>query len=244
MRALILAAGRGSRLMPLTENCPKCMVKVNNQPLLSWQISALSSAGIREIMVVCGYREDQITGSFNKKINTRWAESNMVTSLLCGFEWLKEGPCIVSYSDIIYPKGAVERLIEAEPSAPLAILYDKDWYNLWTQRFQDPLCDAESFRINHANNVTDIGRSNVALSDIEGQYMGLLRFSPEAVSWISNLMEELSLDPDTLDMTTLLSLMLKKGKEIKGISWKGDWCEIDSLDDLTVAERIFVSGGK
>lgn len=103
MRALILAAGRGSRMKKLTEKTPKCLLEVQGKALLDWQIEAIRKAGIEEIAIVTGYeRELLVNRGLVEFHNERWSETNMVESLFIADFWRKDGPCIVSYSDLIY----------------------------------------------------------------------------------------------------------------------------------------------
>ena len=60
MKGIILAAGRGSRMKNLTSTKPKCMIKINGKMLIEYQIEALSSAGINEIGIVTGYKNQQL----------------------------------------------------------------------------------------------------------------------------------------------------------------------------------------
>lgn len=238
MKAIILAAGRGSRMLSLTDDRPKCLVELKGKPLLHWQLEALRGAGIADILVVRGYLKDRVAGDFQVTENPRWHETNMVASLMAARDWLCESPCIVSYSDIIYPSAAVERLLNTSQTAPLAILYDLNWLKLWEQRFNDPLIDAESF-VQENGILKDIGRSGVRLEEIQGQYMGLLKFSPQSATWMSELLDKNQNLCDKLDMTALLRLLIENGKEIMAIPWDGKWCEVDNRVDLEVAEKIF-----
>lgn len=234
MKAIILAAGRGSRLLSLTDDRPKCLVELYGKPLLDWQIEALRGAGIQGITVVRGYLKDKITGEFETLENPRWFKTNMVATLMAARELLKQDTCIVSYSDIVYPAEAVKRLVQDDE--PLSILYDPDWLTLWQKRFDDPLSDAESFKLDEKNFLVEIGRKNVKLEEIQGQYMGLLKFTPQSSGWVTDILEE---DPklhDTLDMTALLQRLIDKGRQIKALPFRGKWCEIDSQRDLQVAD--------
>ncbi len=236
MKGIILAAGRGSRLGALTDDRPKCLVKLQGTPLLYWQLEALRGAGIRDILIVRGYLGDVISGDFQTVDNLRWRETNMVASLMCALEWLKKWPCIVSYADIIYPLEAVQKLILSE--SLLGVLYDTNWLELWSNRFDDPLIDAESFIMNNGL-VTEIGRKHALLKDIQGQYMGLLRFTPESVAWFDGMLTNNQKLSDRLDMTGLLSLLISQEKPIVGIPWNGRWCEVDSQRDLQIAHEVF-----
>ena len=233
MKAIILAAGRGSRMGNLTEDIPKCLVKLNEKPLIEWQIEALKKAGIEEIGIVTGYKRELLCGYGLKEFhNTLWASTQMVSSLECAREWLNTTPCIVSYSDIFYQPQAVSLLMKS--NAEIAITYDPNWRTLWEKRFSDPLEDAETFRLNKENVVTEIGSKPKNLEEVEGQYMGLLYFTPN--SW-SELMDIRSKMPqnhaDKMDMTSALQKIIDNGNFIlKGISYTKEWGEVDNSSDL------------
>ena len=97
MKAIILAAGRGSRMRELTNERPKCLVELKGKSLLDWQLEALREAGIKKIAIVTGYKREMLAyRGLVEFHNTRWAETQMVSSLACAAHWLKTGPCIVS----------------------------------------------------------------------------------------------------------------------------------------------------
>ena len=90
-RAIILAAGRGSRMKEMTAEKPKCLTMLYGRPLLEHQLSALRSAGITDIAVVTGYMREALTSyDLVEFHNSRWAETNMVASLCCAREWLMD----------------------------------------------------------------------------------------------------------------------------------------------------------
>lgn len=240
MNAVLLAAGRGSRLLTLTDDRPKCLVALGGHPLLHWQLSALRAAGADHVAVVRGYLAHLLTGPFTPVENPRWAETHMVGSLLCAGSLLATAPCLVSYGDLAYPAAAPALL--AASSAPLAVLYDVNWRSLWTARSADPLADAETFRLGPGNLITDIGRRPTSLDEVEGQYMGLLRFTPESFGWIQAAVASGAIDPDRIDMTTLLRRLIERGHPVLGIPWTGPWCEVDTQADLVVAEALVARG--
>lgn len=242
MKAVILAAGRGSRMAGRTDDRPKCLVELRGRPLIDWQISALTGAGIDEIGIVRGYRGERLAGYGNRRFdNPRWSETNMVGSLLAADEWLAAGPVIVSYADIVYGAATVAALRSA-PSAPIAVSYDPDWLWLWSRRFADPLADAESFRLD-GGRIVDIGRRVGDVREIEGQYMGLLRFEPAGWRAVRALLTGMSAaEVDRLDMTSLLRRLIEAGTVVKGVAAAGRWVEVDSGEDLELYERLIDRG--
>jgi choline kinase len=86
---VILAAGRGSRLLSLTDDRPKGLVRVDGRALVEWQLDALRGGGVESLAIVTGYRQqDYDRFSVRTLHNARWAETNMVASMLCALEAL------------------------------------------------------------------------------------------------------------------------------------------------------------
>ena len=235
MRAIILAAGRGSRMGKLTEERPKCLVNFNGKTLLSRLFEVLNTSGIDKIAVVTGYKRELVSNIGIKEFhNKKWNETNMVSSLVCADEWLASEPCIVSYSDIFYDASAIKSLINS--NSKLAITYDPKWRELWEQRFDDPLTDAETFKLNDDQCITDIGGKATSVQEIEGQYMGLLRFTPDSWKELLSVRKNLNkYERASLDMTSCLRKIVEAGSmPIKAIAYYGKWGEVDSIEDLKV----------
>lgn len=235
MKAIILAAGRGSRMKSLTDERPKCMVELRGKTLLEWQLEALRGAGISEIAIVTGYKRELLANQGLVEFhNPRWADTNMVSSLACAEAWLEQEPCIVSYSDIFYSPVAVQSLMTCKAS--LAVTYDPNWLALWTERFGDPLLDAETFRLTDAGTLAEIGNKPTSVDDIQGQYMGLLRFTPEGWADVVRLRSALTPEQcDKVHMTHTLQQVIEAGRvAIQGVAYSGEWGEVDSAEDLFV----------
>ena len=231
MKGIILAAGRGSRMGSLTDTKPKGLTEIAGKTLLDWQMSAMRHAGHHDLVVVRGYRSEELSGNRYEVVdNLRWNETNMVMSLAAASDHLENFVCTVSYADIAYHPDAIRALQSSNED--LAIAYDEDWVSLWSERFRDPLEDAETFR-HRDGQLLEIGKKANSLNEIEGQYMGLLRFSPQGWAHISALLSAISAnDRDQLDMTSLLALLLERGVRIGTVPVSGRWCEVDSERDL------------
>jgi len=243
MRALILAAGRGRRMGQAGDDRPKCLLELAGATLLGRQVAALRRGGVDEIGVVRGYRAEMIDfPGLCYFTNPRWAETNMVMSLAVAADWLRSGPVIVSYADIFYRSQLVRGLARAP--GPLLITYDRDWRRLWSRRFADPLADAETFRIDAAGQLLEIGGKTTRMEEIEGQYMGLLKFTPGAWSVVESLLSKLdNRIRDRLDVTGLLRRLLS-GKELSigTFATDGQWGEIDSPEDVALYQKMVREG--
>ncbi len=242
MRGIILAAGRGSRMGAATDHAPKCETVLGGRPLIEWQMHAMRSAGVGRIAVITGYRREMLRKRADHEFfNARWADTQMVMSLAEAEEWLLDGPCVVSYSDIVYRVSVVERLMASE--GYLAITFDALWEQLWAARFEDPLTDAESFEVDPHGELASIGRRAKSRSEIQGQYMGLLKFTPQSWQWVAELLRDM--DPgvrDRLDMTSLLDRLLSSGRAVTTVRVEGGWCEVDNEKDLEVYKGYLARG--
>lgn len=241
MKVIILAAGRGSRLGERTKDRPKCMCELGGRTLLERCLDTLEKAGISraDIGIVTGYRSDMFRAEgvawFH---NADWERTNMFCSLTMAREWLEGETCIVCYSDIVFAPEAVEKLRES--GAPLAITSYSGYWDLWKLRMDDPLEDLETFRTDGAGRLLEIGLKPAGPADIQGQFMGLLRFTPESWGWVEETIRHPLPKPvDKLDMTMLLQGMLGRGYPVQAIPTDALWLECDSEQDIAAYEREF-----
>ncbi len=236
--AILLAAGRGSRMKGFTDDRPKCLLELCNKRLLDWQIESIRKAKIENILVVRGYLAEKIEGDFQTIENTCWSETNMVSSLLCAFEKLENTTALISYSDIVYRHEHLEKLREAK--GDIVITYDKNWEELWQLRNENPLDDAETFKEKNGI-LLEIGQKAKSIEEIQGQYMGLLKFSPKGQEIVKAYVKELeNIDKtkvDKLDMTSLLNALLKNNVTINTVAIEGRWVECDTQSDIAIYEE-------
>lgn len=232
LRGIILAAGRGSRMGNLTNNYPKCRTVLHGKELIQWQLDAMKKARIKKISVVSGYLAETFDFNLTYFENKRWNSSNMVTSLLQAKEWLEKKTCIISYSDIVYSSNALKKLINF--LGDIVITYDPNWSELWKMRFANPLSDAENFKLD-GDRLIEIGLKASSIEEIEGQYMGLLKFTP--AGWLKvkkYLMRYSQKDIDNIDITNLLRGLIKSGIVINAVAISDKWFEIDTESDLKI----------
>lgn len=241
MKAIILAAGRGSRMEQGTSEIPKCMMKLWGKPLIEMCVDTLEQAGFRRdaIGIVTGYKREKLQVPGVRYFhNADWESTNMFMSLTMAGEWLEKEACIVCYSDIVFHKDAVKRLMDCDYE--LAVTYYTDFLKLWKQRFERPLEDMETFRINNQNIILEIGNKPNTEEEVQGQYMGLLRIEPAA--W-EKILEAIRLpmkkNVEKLDMTTLLNHMINCGHTVHGIACGERWLECDNQDDIVLYEKEY-----
>ncbi len=249
MNAIILAAGFGSRLMPLTKDQPKCMVEYKNKKIIDYEIEALKSAGINEIAVVGGYLNDVLKNYLNKYdiehffINSKYDKTNMVHTFFCAKDFMlkcikEKQDLIISYADIVYFQDCVQKLINIKEE--LTIVVDKSWLKLWSKRFANPLEDAETLKMKNGY-IIELGKKANAYDEIEAQYIGLFKFSYQFLSEVIAFYEMFDRDIlydnknfENMYMTSFLQALIEKYNNAKAVEIDGNWCEIDFMSDLEV----------
>src|SRR6185503_10088664 len=143
MRAIIIGAGRGRRLMPTTENAPKCFAEIQGKRILDWTLEALTAGGVTDICFIGGYRMDAVQREyphFTFRENREWEQNNILVSLMYAEDLMQE-PFVTTYSDILYTAPIVSGLV-ASP-ADIALGMDTDWRTHYAPRSQHPPHDAE-----------------------------------------------------------------------------------------------------
>lgn len=240
VRAIILAAGRGSRMKEATEFKPKCLIELNGKPLLQYQIDALLQAGVEEIGIVSGYKREELM-PFIKHFNLRefyneaFLDSNMVYSLMCARDWLYQEEFVISYSDIFYqPQGIIDL---CRSDHDISLLYDIHWKKLWQKRFKDPLSDAETFKLNQEQMLLEIGKRTQSFEDIQGQFMGLIKCNKKGFENLCEILE--NRDFRHLDSTGLLNLYITLGYSVHCVPYDDIWGECDNQDDVKLYEQIY-----
>lgn len=247
--AIILTAGRGSRLHPYTENCPKSLTEFAGMPLIERQIATLRAAGIDDILIATGYKREMFTMSGVREVhNPQWAETNMVETLFrCEAQFGDD--LIVGYGDIIYEPRVLKALLADRHE--IAVVVDKSWRSYWEHRFDDPLSDAESLRLDDQGRITDIGAEASDLADIQGQYIGLMRFRGAGIDALRTTYRQLGdfhrawMERRALAgayMTDLIMEMILTGIDVHAVPINGGWLEFDTVSDYETACAMAEAG--
>jgi len=246
LKCLILAAGRGSRLLDYTTNIPKALVNVHNKPLLEWQLYALNKADIKDIAITTGYLKEKIENyNTHTFYNNNWNTMNMLSSIEVARSWLLDSKeVIICYSDIIYETQIINKLKLSV--SDISTVVDINWKEYWYERFDNPLDDAESLKIDSEDNIIDIGRKVDTIQEIQAQYIGITKFTNVGMQSFFKLLDEVKAGKNLLNnrnysngyMTDILYELIKNNKPIKSVKTKGGWLEIDSPKDLFIANKI------
>lgn len=249
MRAIIIAAGVGSRLEDLTKELPKPLVDVNGKSILERQISLYHKFGISDITLVIGLKPEKFPFKDVSYINEKKkiAHDILYSLMLARSQMLDD--VIVSYGDIIFDEKIIEEVLNFKGHIGLAV--DLDWKEFY-KRKPKRLVDKVSNVIIADNNIVKIGyKKNIGNTDHKtmGEFIGLMKLSKNAAdifiktyshlerSHIGKFHDSPSLKQGII--TDMLQELIEKKYIINPIVVKGKWCEIDTLDDLKRAKELF-----
>ena len=240
MKAIILAAGRGTRLNKYTRDLPKGMLKVCGKPIIQHQIGLYNKYGVDEISIVTGYEANKIQFKNIKYFhNEFFATTNMVESLFCAEEVL-HGEVIISYADIVFDNTILNRVLKFNEA--IGVVADNNWKEYWLKRYDKINFDTESLVINSQNQIIELGTENPPLEKIDGRYVGIIKVNSEGCNlikdhyykikslWRKNHSADLG-NFEQMYMTDFLQSMIKHGKIINTIPINNGWVEFDTNED-------------
>jgi choline kinase len=248
MRAIIIGAGRGSRLGPNTDDVPKALVPVMGRPILDWILEALAAAGLsrKDVVFICGYRADVVRARYPDLSfvdNHDWERNNILASLLCARAHLGDG-FVSTYADIVYRGEAVQRLV-ASPHDKVLVC-DTDWRRRYVDRSRHPESDGEKVRAN-GDRVVELSR-RIASEQASGEFVGVAKFTRdgarELVAEFDAAREKWSgktwREGRTFERAYLIDLfqdMIERGSAFHRVDTRGSYMEIDTGEDLACAEK-------
>jgi len=248
-RAIILAAGQGTRLRPLTNNKPKCLVLLQGKTFLERQVNVLKRAGVKDLLVVGGYRVDLIKeAGFNCMVNPKYESTNMVETLFRGVSFIElGGDLIIGYGDIIYQIDNLNQVLSCEDE--IGVMVDRNWRRYWELRFSDPLEDAETFVMDSEGYVIELGKKAKSFKRIHGQYTGLIKVREDKIKDFIDFYKSLNRNKiydgknfSNMYMTSFLQEIIDAGWKVKAVSVENGWLEIDSVNDLQIYENLYKVG--
>ena len=248
-RAIILAAGQGTRLRPLTNNKPKCLVLLQGKTFLERQVNVLKRAGVKDLLVVGGYRVDLIKeAGFNCMVNPKYESTNMVETLFRGVSFIElGGDLIIGYGDIIYQIDNLNQVLSCEDE--IGVMVDRNWRRYWELRFSDPLEDAETFVMDSEGYVIELGKKAKSFKRIHGQYTGLIKVRENKIKDFIDFYKSLNRNKiydgknfSNMYMTSFLQEIIDAGWKVKAVSVENGWLEIDSVNDLQIYENLYKVG--
>jgi L-glutamine-phosphate cytidylyltransferase len=258
-KAIIIAAGRGRRLMPYTDEMPKCLVPVDRRSILGIQVEAFRAHGVRDLVIIRGYlgdvlaaRVDEVGGGVRFVDNREWEHNNILESLFCAEQEI-DGPVLLTYSDIIFTPEVVGRLMSAPGDVCLVI--DRAFRDIYQGRSDHPLPEAEVSDLDEGGLVRRVGKRALPPDDAYGEFIGLAKLSAAGSTWLRQAWRDLSAQYRGREsepfqrapsfraayLTDMLQHLIDTGHPIHPVAIDGQWREIDTVQDLERARAVLGS---
>lgn len=247
-KALIIAAGLGSRLQPLTEDMPKCMLDFAGKTLLQRQIEAYNACGITDISVIRGYKKEKINYEGLRYYENPDFENNNILNSLFFAERELDSHTIISYSDILFESQVVQRLLQSDHD--ISIVVDIDWRGYYEGRKDHPIEEAENVIFDANNNVVEIGKILTDKHDVHGEFIGMIRLTPKGAEIFKKHFHRAKTLYDGKPfqrakefkkayLTDLIQEMADLGVPIRCVIIERGWKEIDTVEDYKNALNAF-----
>ena len=239
IKAVILAAGVGSRIRPLTDNCPKSLLEIGGNTILEMMISNIQSCGINEVVFVVGYLQEKIKDYVNKQFpdldahfvtNERYFETNTGYSLMLARNWIQDSTFIKFDADVVFDKKILTKLIECEYENCLCL--DKN-INL----------DAEEIKVitDKQNRVIKASKT-VNPKDAIGESIGIEKIGGETAKLLFTELAIMMQDEQNHQeyYEGAYERLIAKFVPFYALDISGlKWTEIDTQEDFMLAENIF-----
>ena len=248
INAIILAAGMGKRLDPLTKDIPKGMVKLFGKSLLEIQIDIFKQYDINDITIVTGYLGEKITfPDINYIKNKNYSLTNINESLFCAKEKFQT-ESLISYSDIIFEKKIIKQL--ADFKGDIGVGVRLNWKPYYKERTLHTASEAENVVIEN-NKIVKIQKniSKCEKHQIIGEFIGLIKLSKNASNILTQKYLELkkshkgkfhnATSLKQAYITDMLQEIIDSNYLVEPVIIEGKWCEIDTIQDIEYAKQIF-----
>lgn len=230
MKAILISAGQGSRLLPLTHEMPKCLIAVNGRTILDHQILALRTAGIEDIVVVGGYRIRQIADHLARSpyretvsliLNPFWSVANSISSVWAAKAWL-EGPfCLVNGDTIFDASVIIDAIAELAPGM-----------NLLVEACRTPGHD--DMRVEVKNGRILAVTKDLTLSRATHRSLGIVISQNDDGGLYYNALERVIGTPEGYKAYhhAVIDLLASSCLVTPIVNQSGTWCEIDRPEDI------------
>jgi choline kinase len=232
-RATILSAGKGSRLLPLTENSPKCLIELSGKTLLEWQLDALTANGVDDILVVTGFRSDLVDQVVASRpgvatlFNPFYQVADNLGSVWMARERFAADTLLLNGDTLVAPELVAKVLAEA--LAPISVTID-----------EKPDYDADDMKVlREGDRLLRIGKTLLP-GECNAESIGMLAFRGDGPALFADAVERIMHTPAGTESWYLkvIDALAPRGA-VGTVSIKGqDWAEVDFPADLEPARAL------
>ena len=248
MKAIIIAAGIGSRLGDLTKDLPKPLIDVNGKSNIERQINSYRKHGINEIIIITGYQNQKFNLKNVKYVyNPDYAQVEQAFSLLSARKQLDDD-IIISFGDIIFEDKILEQILDTKNNIVIGV--DHNWKKSYEKRIDNSSTMSDFIAIKNGK-IVKLFRKSTEFHEgnIVAEFSGLFKLSFEATKELIQTYENLETIhsgkfhyADSLKKAKIIDLLqelFENGVEMEAIHLEGKWCEIDTPQDLALARKLF-----
>lgn len=240
-KAIILAAGSSTRLKPLTDDRPKCMLEINGKTMLQHQIDAFREAGITDISVVRGYQAKTINiPGVKYYYNCDFEKNNQLASLFYAENEMNDD-FIVAFSDVLFDSGIARNM--ADCKADFAMAVETDWKETYKTRTDHPIEFTDAVLYKHDRIIRADLRHKKLTETANGDFIGLAKFSRNGAKILLESKSQIK-DVSKAYLIDGFQHLIDKGYDVKPVLVNGGWTEIDSLNDFKLAGGVIPSNMK
>ena len=244
-RAIVIAASRGAALGPLTAERPKCMIDVRGQPLLRRLCGTLRECGVGDITVVRGYRKEAIdVPSIATVDNDAYETTGEAASLACAIDRL-QGPCVVSYGDILFRRHLLDALLAAEGDVVVAVdALQRGKADLDPERVTDLVGCSRRHTGDYLEDEAPVWLrrigNDLAPAEADGEWIGLAKLSARGAALVAAELEAMRADGSLAraSLLEMLSRLIAAGHPIGVVYVLGGWLDVDDAFDLARARNF------
>ena len=247
-KALVIAAGLGSRLKKHTENLPKCMLDFGGKTLLQRQLDSYKKNGIKDISLIRGYKKEKINYKGIKYFENKDYRNNNILNSIFYAEKVINGNIIISYSDILFDSSVVERTLNSDHD--ISVVVDIDWRGYYVGRKDHPISEAENVIFNSNNEVEKIGKINTGNEEVHGEFIGMIKLSNRGTEIFKEHFHRLKKiywnKPfqrakifQKAYLTDFIQELVDIGVKVHCVIIESGWKEIDTVEDYKKALVAF-----
>jgi L-glutamine-phosphate cytidylyltransferase len=225
-RAIILAAGRSSRISVLAEGRPKCLLEIGGRSLLNRLLDQLTVCGISDICIATGYRADDVAAAAPSDVKLMHYPSYATTNNLGTLQWCAQfldGDVVVLFADVLVDTDSLCHLVHSTCDALLLVDRKRVLPGTMRVRTRD-------------DRILDIG-AHIPVNEGHGNFVGIARIGSGIIGSFRQRLSELAADSafDNAYYTEVFRSLTAAGDRVSCVDVVGDWCEIDTAEDYHAA---------
>jgi len=224
MKAIIVAAGAGRRLLPFTEECPKCLLQAGSRRIIDMTMDNLKKCGLKDIIMVVGHQQDKIRDYLGNGVryvvNPIYKETNSMYSLKCAQDYFGDG-FVYLHSDIVFERAILEKILSQDNEICLSV--------------DEVIVDAEDMKVMLEGGLIQEVNKDIPLKKAGGEFIGIAKFMGDGVRYLKETLNSLLEDRVNYNayFEYAVEYLIKRGHKVfPSLTKNRFYAEIDTAQDL------------